>query len=115
MNEVKDIIRKAVENKQKALSEYDSKRVVKLAGVPITNEIVAQSKDEAVEFAEKTGFPVVLSQRTVVSRWLVMPIASILTLGACRIVFRIEFLTLCHISSGSCSTHPGLGKYCRNS
>ena len=60
MKEVNNIIRQAVEKKQKALSEYDSKRVMHLAGVPITKEILAQSKDEAIEFAETTGYPVVL-------------------------------------------------------
>ena len=57
---MKEILQKAIENKQKALSEYDSKRVVASAGVTITKEGLATSRDEAVRLAEEIGFPVVL-------------------------------------------------------
>ena len=57
---MKEILRKAIDKKQKALSEYDSKRVVASAGVAITREGLAGSKDEAVKLAEDLGFPVVL-------------------------------------------------------
>ena len=57
---MKEILQKAIERKQKALSEYDSKRVVASAGVSITKEGLAGSKEEAVTLAEGFGFPVVL-------------------------------------------------------
>ena len=57
---MKEILRKAIDKKQKALSEYDSKRVVASAGVAITREGLAGSRSEAVTLAEGFGFPVVL-------------------------------------------------------
>jgi acetyl-CoA synthetase (ADP-forming) len=54
------IISEAVNRGQKALSEYESKIVIQFAGVPITKEGLAKSKDEAVSHAEKIGFPVVM-------------------------------------------------------
>ena len=50
----------AIEKGQKALSEYDSKRVVESAGVMVAGNMLATSRDEAVQMAEKTGYPVVL-------------------------------------------------------
>jgi len=57
---MKEILQRAIDKKQKALSEYDSKRVVASAGVAITREGLAGSKKEAVKLAEGFGFPVVL-------------------------------------------------------
>jgi len=57
---MKEILQRAIDKKQKALSEYDSKRVVASAGVAITKEGLAGSKEEAVKLAEGFGFPVVL-------------------------------------------------------
>jgi len=57
---MKEILQRAIDRKQKALSEYDSKRVVASAGVTITKEGLAGSRDEAVTLAEGFGFPVVL-------------------------------------------------------
>ena len=61
--------------------------------------------------------PVFLSQSIVVSLWFVIPIVKIFPL--IRFAFWItSFKTLIvvfHISSGLCSTHPLLGKYCVNS
>jgi len=57
---MKEILQKAIDRKQKALSEYDSKRVIASAGVAITREGLAASRDEAVSLAEGFGFPVVL-------------------------------------------------------
>ncbi|MEA2014870.1 MAG: acetate--CoA ligase family protein [Thermodesulfobacteriota bacterium] len=59
-NKMKEILHRAIEKKQKALSEYDSKLVVESAGVTITRERLAGSRDEAVRIAEGLGFPVVL-------------------------------------------------------
>lgn len=57
---MEDILQRAINKKQKALSEYDSKRVIESAGVAITRERLAGSRDEAVKMAESLGFPVVL-------------------------------------------------------
>ena len=64
-----------------------------------------------------TGAPVCLSQTTVVSRWLVMPMAEIST--AVRLDWiKASFITstmVLSISFASCSTQPGFGKYWVNS
>ncbi len=57
---MEEILQRAIDKKQKALSEYDSKRVVESAGVAITREGLAGSRDEAIKMAEELGFPVVL-------------------------------------------------------
>ncbi len=57
---MEQIIKKALERGQKTLSEYDSKQVIQSVGIPITREKLARSKDEAVNFAEEIGYPVVL-------------------------------------------------------
>ena len=57
---MQEIIKNAIERGQKALSEYDSKRLVETAGVLITNEGLANSKDEAVKISRKIGYPVVM-------------------------------------------------------
>jgi succinyl-CoA synthetase beta subunit len=50
------------ESKQhlKALSEYQSKKMLAEYGIPVTEEILVQSRDQAVVAAKKIGFPVVL-------------------------------------------------------
>ena len=64
-----------------------------------------------------TGSPECLSHTTVVSRWLVIPIEAISDAlaptfaRACLATSRI----VDQISSASCSTQPGFGKYCVNS
>ncbi len=54
------IIAKALKNRQKVLSEFDSKKILKSAGVRITREYLASSKTEAVKLAKKIGYPVAL-------------------------------------------------------
>jgi hypothetical protein len=67
--------------------------------------------------ARCTGLPVRRSQTSVVSRWLVMPIAATspaaasAMASACRAVASV----VRHRSSGSCSTQPDAGKCCENS
>src|SRR5574344_2383899 len=63
------------------------------------------------------GSDVFLSQTTVVSLWLVIPIAAISDASAPILFIASTATPSCvdHISSASCSTHPGLGKYCVNS
>ncbi len=56
-----------------------------------------------------TRRPVARSHSTVVSRWLVMPIAAIGRPSAPAIAARQVETTACQISSGSCSTQPGRG------
>jgi succinyl-CoA synthetase beta subunit len=55
-----DLIETALECGQKALSEYDSKKLLAAYGIPITKEGLARSADEAVSVAAELGFPVVL-------------------------------------------------------
>lgn len=57
---MRDIIMGAIEKGQNALSEYDSKRVVESAGVMVSGNRLATSRDEAVQMAEDSGYPVAL-------------------------------------------------------
>lgn len=57
---MKTIITNALNRKQRALSEHDSKRVIAAAGVPTARDILARSKDEALAAAAEIGYPVVL-------------------------------------------------------
>lgn len=54
------IIERALERGHTSLSEYESKRIVAMAGVPVTKELLAHSREEAVAFAGEIGYPVVL-------------------------------------------------------
>ncbi len=58
--EIKDIIAKAVERGEKALNEYDSKKVLQHYSIPVTKECLAKSLDEAKTFAAEIGYPLVL-------------------------------------------------------
>lgn len=58
--EIKDMLLKAIAGRQLALSEFESKKVVATAGVPVTRETLVHSREEAVNQTEKIGFPVVL-------------------------------------------------------
>jgi len=55
-----DLIRPALDRGQLALSEYESKKLLSLYGIPITREKLSRSADEAVSAAAELGFPVVL-------------------------------------------------------
>lgn len=56
-----DAIFKAVrEEKRKILTEFESKEVLRFAGIPVVQTYTAQSTEEAVQLAEKCSFPVVL-------------------------------------------------------
>lgn len=59
-NDVKELLMKAIDSHQQALSEYESKIVVATAGVPITRETLTHSRQEAMDQAAAIGFPVVL-------------------------------------------------------
>jgi len=54
------ILKKAMERGQKSLSEYESKMVVEAAGVAVTREKLARSREDAAAFAEEIGYPVAL-------------------------------------------------------
>jgi len=43
-----------------SLSEHESKSLLKLYGIPVTRDKVVRSVDDAVQFAEQIGYPVVL-------------------------------------------------------
>ena len=55
-----DLIKIALDRGQKALSEYQSKQLLKAYGIPVTREELAQSADEAAATAARLGYPVVM-------------------------------------------------------
>ena len=55
-----DLIQSGLNRGQKALSEYESKKLLGLYGIPVTREKLSHSADEAVSAAAGLGFPVVL-------------------------------------------------------
>jgi acetyl-CoA synthetase (ADP-forming) len=57
---MREILNQAIAKRQKALSEFDSKQLMKMAGIPVSRNYLAKSKEEALEYAQKLGFPVVL-------------------------------------------------------
>ena len=50
----------AIANKQTALSEFESKRLLSAVGIPVTREKLVQSAKKAVAAAEAIGYPVAL-------------------------------------------------------
>lgn len=52
------IIEKARGNGQKALDEFQAKRILSLYGIPVTRESLAGTADEAVQAARAIGYPV---------------------------------------------------------
>jgi len=55
-----DPMEAAFEKGQRALSEFQSKEVLKGCGIPVTREILVQSPDDAVNAAKQVGYPVVM-------------------------------------------------------
>jgi succinyl-CoA synthetase beta subunit len=55
-----DLIRPALDRGQPALSEYESKKLLHLYGIPVAREKLSRSADQAVSAAADIGFPVVL-------------------------------------------------------
>jgi acyl-CoA synthetase (NDP forming) len=53
-------VEEAVQRGQKALSEYDSKQLLRSYGFPVVREKLVQSQDAAVKAAQEIGFPLVL-------------------------------------------------------
>jgi len=60
MSDVKEILQAAQGRGQKALSEYDSKRILAAYGIPVTREALVRGPGEAVDAASGIGYPVVL-------------------------------------------------------
>jgi acetate---CoA ligase (ADP-forming) subunit beta len=58
--DIQTLIEEAVKNGSKALSEFDAKKVMAAYDIPITQESLVVTVDEAVQKAEEIGFPVVL-------------------------------------------------------
>lgn len=54
------IIEKARADGRDSLTEIEAKQVFQAYGLPTTNNFLAKTKDEAVEFAKKIGYPVVM-------------------------------------------------------
>ncbi len=60
INGAKQLIARALREGQRALSEYDSKRVLSAYGVPVVVERLAPNATAARDVAKKMGYPVVL-------------------------------------------------------
>ncbi len=54
------IIQKAKSEGRLLLNEFESKELLKNFGIPVVDTYVAKTEEEAVHYAEKIGFPVVL-------------------------------------------------------
>jgi acetyltransferase len=54
------LIKQAKANGQKALDEYAAKKLLACYGVPVTKEVIASTKAEALAAAKKIGYPVAL-------------------------------------------------------
>lgn len=55
-----DVIKKAIKDGRKTLSEYDSKRVIESAGVFVAAGALVTTKEKAIQEAETMGYPLVL-------------------------------------------------------
>lgn len=55
-----DIIKKAVKDGRKTLSEYESRLVIESAGVFVAAAALTKTKEDAIQEAEKMGYPVVM-------------------------------------------------------
>lgn len=57
---IDELLKTAEKTGQAALSEYDSKRLLADFGIPVVNETVAHTPEEAAKLAVQMGFPIVL-------------------------------------------------------
>ena len=60
-NRSQTIIRAALANGQRTLSEYDSKRILAAYGVPVSREKLVSTVTKARDAARKIGYPVVIT------------------------------------------------------
>ena len=58
--EALEVIERALSQGRSSLVEYEAKRVLKAYGLPIPEEKLVENPDEAVEYANEIGYPVVL-------------------------------------------------------
>lgn len=58
--DINAILSKTKHSGKAALSEHESKKLLKAYGIPVVQEAVAETVEEAVKIAEEIGFPVVL-------------------------------------------------------
>lgn len=57
---VRTIVKESLERKQPFLTETESKNILSAYGIPVTELTVVQTVEEAVAFAEKMGYPLVM-------------------------------------------------------
>jgi acetyl-CoA synthetase (ADP-forming) len=55
-----DVIKKALKEGRKTLSEYESRLVIESVGVFVSAAALTKTKEEAIQEAEKMGYPVVM-------------------------------------------------------
>ena len=55
-----EIIQNAVAQNRTALTEYEAKEFLETLGLPVTKQVLADTKDAAVKAAKEIGFPVVM-------------------------------------------------------
>ena len=55
-----NVLEQAKKEGRKALTEAEAKEILKLYGVPVVNEFVARTPEDAVKYARAFGYPVVL-------------------------------------------------------
>lgn len=55
-----NVIEKAQKSGRKTLSEYESRQVIESAGVLVAAAALAKTKEEAIQEADKMGYPVVM-------------------------------------------------------
>jgi acetyl-CoA synthetase (ADP-forming) len=53
-------IQKAIDEGRSTLSEYESKQVLTKYGIPITNEVLVERREDVLDAAQKIGYPLVL-------------------------------------------------------
>ncbi len=55
-----DLINEVLKDKRTILTEFESKQILDLYGIPVVQTFVAQQASEAVKLADQVGYPVVL-------------------------------------------------------
>ena len=55
-----EIIQKALHNRQKSLSEHESKKLLACYGIPVTAEILTTTAEEAITASKTIGFPLAM-------------------------------------------------------
>jgi succinyl-CoA synthetase beta subunit len=55
-----DITKQALAKGQRALTEYEAKKLLSACGIPVTREVFAAAREEAAEAAADLGYPVVV-------------------------------------------------------